>query len=103
WSATSAGTASASEPARSISETALSSAGPFRAVTTTFAPRSPAPRAIARPTPLDAPVTRTTCSLSGFFRTARSYPQRDALRLVYAGDWHRRAHRDPDRSPPPVW
>src|ERR671939_1258417 len=65
----SAGTASASEPAASISATALSSAVAFRAVTTTLAPRSPARRAIARPRPLEAPVTTTTCSLNGFLRT----------------------------------
>src|SRR5438876_1462435 len=70
WTVWSAGTASASEPAASISETALSSASAFRAVTTTFAPRSPARRAIERPRPLEAPVTTTTCSCSGFFRIA---------------------------------
>src|SRR5918912_4615903 len=68
----SAGTASASEPAASISATALSSASAFRAVTTTLAPRSPASRAIARPRPLEAPVTTTTCSARGFFRIALS-------------------------------
>src|ERR687887_185126 len=72
WTAWSAGTASASEPAASISAAALSSASAFRAVTTTLAPRSPATRAIPRPRPLEAPVTTTTCSASGFFRIALS-------------------------------
>src|ERR671932_2279648 len=67
WTVTSPGTASASEPEASTSATQASSASAFRAVTTTFAPRSPARRAIARPRPLEAPVTTTTCSLSGFF------------------------------------
>src|SRR5690349_12127248 len=63
----SAGTASASEPTASISRTQLSSASALRAVTTTFAPRRPASLAIALPSPLDAPVTTSTCSASGFF------------------------------------
>src|SRR6266511_1483514 len=74
WTAWSAGTASASDPNASISRTAWSSASPFRAVTTTLAPRSPAPRAIARPSPLEAPVTTTTCSESRFLATIRSSP-----------------------------
>src|SRR5439155_27200365 len=70
-----------------------------RAVTTTFAPRSPAPRAIARPSPLEAPVTRTTCSASGFFRwpTGRSYP--NALRLTHAGDRNLGADHPSRRRP----
>src|SRR5436190_22025717 len=64
----SAGTASASEPEASISRTQASSASVVRAVTTTLAPRLPARRATARPSPLDAPVTTTTCSESGFLR-----------------------------------
>src|SRR5436305_992907 len=96
-SVTSPGTASASEPARSISPTQLSSAPALRAVTTTFAPRSPASRATARPRPLEAPVTTITCSESGFFGTGPCYPEPEALRFVHAGDWHHRAHRDLDR------
>ena len=76
----SAGTAIASEPNASISRTASSSASPFRAVTTTLAPASPAPRAIARPSPLDAPVTTTTCSESGFFPAPIGPGYPDALR-----------------------
>src|SRR5947208_7551367 len=73
----SAGTASASEPAASISATQLSSASALRAVTTTLAPRPPAARAIARPRPLDAPVTTTTCSETGFFCTFSASPGAD--------------------------
>src|SRR5438105_6549116 len=79
----SAGTASASEPDASISAAALSSASAFRAVTTTFAPRSPARRAIARPSPLEAPVTTTICSPSGFLRIGSwSPPDRRAKRAI---------------------
>src|SRR6266576_6620704 len=67
--ARSPGTARASEPTRSISSTATLRPSSPRAATTTFAPRSPAARAIARPTPLDAPVTTITCSPIGFLRT----------------------------------
>src|SRR3954452_1071070 len=98
-SVTSPGTASASEPARSISPTQLSSASVLRAVTTTFAPRSPASRATARPRPLDAPVTTITCSEMGFFGIAPCYPERKALRFEHAGDWHRGARGHPDRRP----
>ncbi len=45
-----------------------------RAATTTCAPRAPAPRATARPSPLDAPVTTPTCSDKGFFRTVFGCP-----------------------------
>src|SRR2546423_1095094 len=97
----SAGTASASEPAASISATALSSASAFRAVTTTFAPRSPASRAIARPRPLEAPVTTTTCSCSGFFRIALCVslgaPSQTRYPRVNAEYRNRR-----DRPPPPA-
>src|SRR3954466_9892443 len=68
WTVQSAGTARASEPTASISRTQASSASEVRAVTTTFAPRAPARRATARPRPLEAPVTRITCSLTGFLR-----------------------------------
>src|SRR5436190_24002478 len=101
WSVTSPGTASASEPARSISPTQFSSASPLRAVTTTLAPRSPAPRAIARPRPLEAPVTTITCSRNGFLATDSPYPRKDALRFGHAPrSWNHRAHRDLDRRAP---
>src|SRR4051812_26344909 len=90
-------TASASEPARSTSATQFPSASSFRAVTTTFAPRSPARRAIARPRPLEAPVTRTTCSESGFFGIASRYPKGKALRFVHAGDRDCWSRVDPRR------
>src|ERR671931_435257 len=102
WIVWSAGTASASEPAASISATVLSSASWLRAVTTTFAPRSLARRAIARPRPLEAPVTTITCSFKGFLDTNRPYPRKYALRFGYAGDRHHRAHRDPHRRAPRV-
>src|SRR5689334_8521648 len=91
------GTASASDPPRSISATQLPSASALRAVTTTFAPRSPAARAIARPRPLDAPVTTITCSLTGFLTMNWPYPDAEALRFGHARDRHRRARRDLDR------
>src|SRR5919202_4449477 len=100
WTVWSAGTASASAPDASISETALSSASTLRAVTTTFAPRSPARRAIARPRPLEAPVTTTTCSLSGFFRivpcVSLGAPGETRYPRVNAEHRNRR-----DRPPPP--
>src|SRR5690242_149988 len=95
------GTASASEPARSISATQLSSASVLRAVTTTFAPRWPAARAFARPRPLDAPVTTITCSLTGFLTMKGPYPPVKPLRFVHdSRGRHHRAHRDPDRGTP---
>src|SRR5919201_6578033 len=83
WTVWSAGTASASEPEASISATALSSAPALRAVTTTLAPRSPARRAIARPRPLEPPVTTTTCSCSGFLLIAPSVSLRPPVETRY--------------------
>src|SRR5919202_2793629 len=95
------GTASASEPARSISAAAPSRPSCPRAVTTTFAPRSPAARATARPTPLEAPVTTSTCWFRGFLRTSsrlpRSAPPKRELRFPHARGRDHRAHRPPDR------
>src|SRR6266566_1027801 len=98
------GRASASEPARSISPTHALSASSFRAVTTTFAPRSPAPRAIARPRPLEAPVTTITWSESGFFINRKSPVWRppNALPCLYERLDQPDTHRHPalDRVAP---
>src|SRR5256885_8017686 len=72
WTEQSATTAGASDPAPSISRTHASSASPDRAVTTTLAPLAPASRAVARPRPLEAPVTTITWSDSRFFTTWES-------------------------------
>jgi sec-independent protein translocase protein TatA len=72
WTAQSAVTARASDPAASISRTHASSASLVRAVTTTRAPRAPAARATARPSPLEAPVTTITWSASGVFTPLKS-------------------------------
>src|SRR5581483_9425154 len=70
----SAGTAIASVPNASASRTQASRPSAPRAVTTSFAPRRAAPRATARPSPLEAPVTTTTWSDRGFFVTTPESP-----------------------------
>jgi hypothetical protein len=64
--AKSVGYVAASWPAAVISATNASSACTMRAAPTTFAPRSAKASAAVRPIPLDAPITTTTCSGSGF-------------------------------------
>ena len=71
-SAASADTYVASPPLRRISSTTDRSPGSPRAETTTLAPLSTNRRAARRPTPLDAPITTTTCSAMGFRRMAYS-------------------------------
>ena len=59
-SATSSGRTIASPPSSSISRFAASSPSLPRAISPTFAPRFPNARAVARPTPAEAPVMTTT-------------------------------------------
>ena len=70
-SVTSATTAVAVPPAASISATSDLSPGSPRAATTTFAPCSAKRRAVARPMPLEAPITTTTCSATGLSCTEK--------------------------------
>src|SRR5918995_2473808 len=65
-SVTSAATAVGSPPRPRISCTRESSPSSFRAETTTFAPLSANRRAVSRPIPLEAPISATTCSSTGF-------------------------------------
>jgi hypothetical protein len=57
WSVTSTVSASAVPPAARISATSFSSMSPRRASTATLAPREASSLAVARPMPLEAPVT----------------------------------------------
>src|SRR4051794_8235043 len=88
----SAGTARPSEPNASISRTQASRASPFRAVTTTVAPRCAASRATARPRPLEAPVTTTTWSLRAFLRAIPTSVPENGLRYAHAEHRNRRDH-----------
>jgi hypothetical protein len=65
-SVTSATSAHASPPPARISSTSDRSPASPRAATTTFAPCAANPAAVARPIPLEAPITTTTCSRNGF-------------------------------------
>jgi hypothetical protein len=65
-SATSAATGCASPPCARISAAMSASVAALRATSTTRAPRLAAVSAVARPMPLEAPVTTTTCSDRGF-------------------------------------
>src|SRR5215207_4826930 len=66
-SRTSAGSASASPPPRSISSPNLNSSSPRRAVSPRRAPRLPNSNASARPMPDEAPVMRTTFPFQSYF------------------------------------
>src|SRR3954454_6629594 len=72
-SLTSVGTASAEAPSASHSALAASRATGPRAARTTAAPRLANAKAVARPMPLDAPVTTITESLTRMDRRARSH------------------------------
>src|SRR5437588_3997217 len=73
-SATSSGKTMASPPSSSISRFAPSSPSLPRAISPTFAPRLPNARAVARPTPADAPVMTTTSGGCMRSRRARRGP-----------------------------
>src|SRR4029077_3189425 len=69
-SATSIGTTSALPPAASISATSNEIFSVLRAAAATFAPASASARAVARPIPCDAPVTKATLYFSENIRSA---------------------------------
>src|SRR6185437_5406890 len=105
--ATSASTPSAGTPSASSSETVSSRPSAPRAAATTVAPRAAASRTIARPRPAEAPVTRTTWSLSGFLVTVQVFPGCGRPNAVpfHVDAWLDRPPRAPPAPPrgaPPV-
>src|SRR4051794_31537290 len=88
-SATSSGRTMASPPSCSISRLAPSSPSSPRAISPTFAPRFPNARAVARPTPAEAPVMTTTSGACMRSERARRAP----VLQIFAGSFRWRVFR----------